>query len=492
MANGQRNPILLVHGWSASYKSFVPIQSWLTTQGYATESVYFGQYDSMEDHVTFDDVAVGMHERLQDLVTAGKISLDPFSWDAIVHSTGGPAIRHWLHYYLMDICGGDLSKCPLKRLIMLAPANFGSRLAQQGESALAKIFMGGLAHGFETGKLIVEGLELGSPALWKIAADDLFSEAKFYPVSPDNGPFVFVFSGTDTFGALKGFVASGANENGSDGTVRASAASLNSILIQSQFVSDPAHSTTSVVIQKNTPFAFRLVNGRNHATIASENGAVSPDMAALISRCLAINGQQDYESLRTAFDNETKQVADTVNAEHGVHSFQQIVFRVKDQMGNAVLDYRLDFHVVDRSIRTSTWGEGNEGNLDQLNVYKDETNFLQDHVIAHVQVHTVDASYRTFFIDLDALKELRAMMQKKNPECYIGMNLDAIGRTRNLTYETDKIRYIDVSTPLGDFHGHTIDFFEANTTTLVDITLKSTPGERVVVIFDAPNYPNWP
>jgi hypothetical protein len=75
------------------------------------------------------------------------------------------------------------------------------------------------------------------------------------------------------------------------------------------------------------------------------------------------------------------------------------------------------------------------------------------------------------------------------------MNLDAIGRTRNLTYETDEIRYIDVSTPLGDFHGSTVDFFKANTTTLVDITLRSTPGERVVVIFNAAdpnNFPNWP
>src|SRR5262249_52816477 len=147
---------------------------------------------------TFDDVAVGMHERFQELVSSKRISLAPFSWDAIVHSTGGPPIRHWLNYYLTNIFNGEFSKIPIKRLIMLAPANFGSRLAQQGESSLAKIFMGGLSHGFQTGKLVLEGLELGSPTLWRIADQDLFSNAKFYPVDSDNGPFVFVFSGTDT------------------------------------------------------------------------------------------------------------------------------------------------------------------------------------------------------------------------------------------------------------------------------------------------------
>ena len=493
MANGQRNRILLVHGWSADYRSFLPMQGWLTSQGFDPQTVYFGQYDSMEDHVTFDDMAVGMHARIQELADNGQISLAPFSLDAVVHSTGGPAIRHWLNYYLRNICKGDFSKCPLKRLIMLAPANFGSRLAQQGESALAKIFMGGLSHGFETGKHVLEGLELGSPTLWKIAGQDLFSGTKFYPVDPDKGPFVFVFSGTDTFGKLKGLVASGANEDGSDGTVRASAASLNSILIQSEFITNPARSTTSVTIQRNAPIAFRLVKGRNHATIVSEGGEVDSEVAVLIQRCLQVNDGKGYEALRTAFDAETKQIHEA-EAGNGVHAFQQVIFRVKDQMGNAVLDYRLDFHVVDDTIRSSSWGEGSEGVLDQLRKYIDETNFLQDRVIAHVQKHSVDPSYRTFFINIDALQELRAMMQKKDPKCYIGMNLDALGRTRNLTYETDKIRYINVSSPLGNMNGQTIDFFEPNTSTLVDITLKSTPNDRVVIVWKSSEknkFPSW-
>lgn len=487
------NPILLVHGWSASYQSFMPMQQWLTQQGYQAASVYFGQYDSMEDHVTFDDVAVGMQERIQQLVREGKIKLDPFSLDAIVHSTGGPSIRHWLNYYLRVVCKGDFSKCPIKRLIMLAPANFGSRLAQQGESALAKIFMGGLSHGFETGKHILEGLELGSPILWKIASQDLFSNQKFYPSSPDNGPFVFVFSGTDTFGALKGLVAAGANEDGSDGTVRAGAASLNSILIRSEFLTDPMHSTTSVAFQPNDPFAFRLVQGRNHATIVSENGAIHPEVAALLQRCLAVTDGKSYSDLRTAFDAETQAVAAAV--QKNVHAHQQIAFRVQDQLSNSVTDYRLDFHVVDDTIRTNSWGAGAEQSLDQIKKYIDLTQYLQDNVICHVQTHSVDSSYRTFFVNINELNTLLDKMAQRSPDCYIGMNLDAQGRTRNLTYDTDKIRYINVSRPIGQANGKPVNFFQANTTTLVEITLRSTPTDRVVDVWssaDRDQYPNWP
>jgi hypothetical protein len=101
------------------------------------------------------------------MIDAGTVNLDPFSLDVIVHSTGGPVVRHWLNHYLQDVCGGDLARCPVRSLIMLAPANFGSRLAAQG--------------GFETGKRILEGIELGSPVLWRIAHGDLFTSERRYP-----------------------------------------------------------------------------------------------------------------------------------------------------------------------------------------------------------------------------------------------------------------------------------------------------------------------
>ena len=189
------NPVLILHGWSDNARSFVPLKRWLVAQGRRTEDVFFGNYESMEDHVTFDDLADGLQTRLDALTRLKKITLAPFSIDVIVHSTGGPVIRHWLTHYVRDMCKGDRARCPIARLIMLAPANFGSRLAAQGKTTLAKVFRGGVTHGFMTGRRILEGLELGSPVLWQMAENDLFCGNPIYPVGP-KGPWVFVFSGT--------------------------------------------------------------------------------------------------------------------------------------------------------------------------------------------------------------------------------------------------------------------------------------------------------
>jgi hypothetical protein len=134
--------------------------------------VFLGNYASMRDDVTFDDMSYGLQMRSYDLVkgkkikgnedNSGRFSLNPFSLDVIVHSTGGPVVRNWLSLCLRDVCGGVFEKSPIRHFIMIALANFGSRLAAQGKSTLAKLFKGG----FETGRKILEGLELGSPFLW--------------------------------------------------------------------------------------------------------------------------------------------------------------------------------------------------------------------------------------------------------------------------------------------------------------------------------------
>ncbi len=231
-----------------------------------------------------------------------QFSLAPFSLDLIVHSTGGPVVRHWLNYYLNDVCNGDLEKCPVRSIIMLAPANFGSRLAAQGKSALAKLFKGGVANGFQTGANILDGLELGSPALWRMAHRDLFASRSIYPCVPEKGPFVYIFSGTGTYGDLKGLVAVGANEDGSDGTIRASSASMDSVKITASYTG--AKPDVQAIRQQNSPYAFRLVPGVNHSEIVPRdaNDDQHP-MYPLILKCLAINTSAAYRDLSQVFDD---------------------------------------------------------------------------------------------------------------------------------------------------------------------------------------------
>ena len=55
----------------------------------------------------------------------------------ITHSTGGPVVREWLDRYHAQ--PGTLDACPMSHLVMLAPANFGSALAQLGTRAIVEL-----------------------------------------------------------------------------------------------------------------------------------------------------------------------------------------------------------------------------------------------------------------------------------------------------------------------------------------------------------------
>ena len=100
------NPVLIIHGWSDNYESFKPLKAWFNANGYTAEQVLLGDYESMEDHVTFDDLAVGFQVQLEALIKEGSLPpLRPACLDVVLHSTGGPVFRHWLDHYLNGICG---------------------------------------------------------------------------------------------------------------------------------------------------------------------------------------------------------------------------------------------------------------------------------------------------------------------------------------------------------------------------------------------------
>ncbi len=359
---------------------------------------------------------------------------------------------------------------------MLAPANFGSRLAAQGKSALAMLFKGGVEHGFQTGRQILGGLELGSPELWAMAERDLFSDVRIYPTDPARGPFVFILSGTSTYGHLKGLAAKGANEDGSDGTVRASAAAMNCIRLDIDCL-DPAAPKIAVRMQKNEPFALRLVPDKNHSTLVPDDPAAPHPTFALIQECFAVNDLAGYRQLRQKFE-QANDAFYAAQGDDGVHGYQQFLIHVRDELDNDVTDYRVAFHVIDPTIPHGAWSD--PAVLQGLQRYQEYTTILQEEVIVDVQPHTVNPSYRTFFVNLNRLEALLADLRQKFPQAYIGMNLDATGPTNELTYNTDPLKYLPVEVPIpsGDA-GHHVTFFARNTSTLVDIRIDRIPTDRI-------------
>src|SRR5262249_10001909 len=145
--------------------SFGPLADFLRQHGFKAVSLWLGDYISLEDDVRVEDAAKRMEQVIRD-----KIAHDGLadSFDMIVHSTGALVARQWLsvHY-------PSGRNCPVRRLVMLAPANFGSKLATMGQSMLGRVVKG-WNNWFHTGKEMLTALALGSRFQWDLAQRDLF------------------------------------------------------------------------------------------------------------------------------------------------------------------------------------------------------------------------------------------------------------------------------------------------------------------------------
>jgi len=114
-------PLILIHGWSDSSASFKLLAKIIETQiGRQVQAINLADYVSMDDEVTLYDLAAAM----QAAWLTHKLPTAPNSADIIAHSIGALVIRTWLNYY-------SKTKPPIKNLLLLAPANFGSALAHK-------------------------------------------------------------------------------------------------------------------------------------------------------------------------------------------------------------------------------------------------------------------------------------------------------------------------------------------------------------------------
>ena len=114
---------------------------------------------------------------------------------------------------------GQLAQCPLSHLVMLAPANHGSALAQLGKSRLSRIKS--LFQGVDPGQRVLDWLELGSAGSWALNRSCLDYDGVA------DGVFPFVLTGQSIDRKLYDALNSYTGEAGSDGVVRVASANLN-------------------------------------------------------------------------------------------------------------------------------------------------------------------------------------------------------------------------------------------------------------------------
>lgn len=438
-----RLPIVLLHGYSASERDVRPWRKVLEEAGYDPRTIHLGDYVSQSNEITIKDIAEGFDRALRE--QAGLSAEEPF--DAIVHSTGSLVIREWLATY-------GVRRRRLKRLVGLAPANFGSPLAHRGQSWLSAVFKGERELGpdfMETGHRVLSGLELGSRYTWELAHRDLLGlgEEPVFDESPDS-PFPFVLIGDEDYGAFKRLFI---GDPGSDGTVRWAGAAMNSRKIKIDLTREPGEKEGGWFEPLDwhcVDVPFTLVPGLNHGTIVSDP---SDELVEMVLKALEVADMDQYrawaEAYSTMAGDRLRQVAK--------ERWQQFVVRVVDERGDPVPDYYLEF--------------------------AEDGEILEDFSM-DVHPFIEDASFRCFHVNLSKLKprerkalELR-LTARSGTElvAYHGAGSEVFTRGGELKAGAEDDPAWDARldiTPL--LRDEKVKFFFPYTTTLVEIRLNREP-----------------
>lgn len=368
MASGNNRLVLLVHGWSVhNTNTYGKLADRLEAEARRDanlsldiKQIWLSQYVSFRDEVRLEDVSRAFDAAVRREV--GPFLDQGRRFVCITHSTGGPVVRDWWdRYYVQRPRSGT---CPMSHLIMLAPANFGSALAQLGKSRIGRLKS--WFEGVEPGVRILDWLELGSPESWEL------NQRWFdYPATPSGrkSVFPFVLTGQSIDRSLYDNLNSYTGEMGSDGVVRVAAANLNAthvVLEQEQPTllkdgSRPTYEAKGLKIKavRQAPrTAFALIKGKSHSgkkmgimrSITSDRKA-NPTVDAILA-CLRVETPRDYQRLCADFEALTADVQRSELLEkdgrlllpdryfiHDPHSM--VIFRVRDDFGYLVADFDL-------------------------------------------------------------------------------------------------------------------------------------------------------
>lgn len=333
---------------------------------------------------------------------------------------------------------------------MLAPANFGSPLAHKGRSFIGRVIKGWGEPSFQTGTHILKGLELGSPYTFNLAQRDLFDErSRWYG---RNRILATVLVGNTGFSGISSI----ANEDGSDGTVRISTANLNAARME--IVLDETQQVTAFRERSvNGAIAFGILDRENHSTIAfKDDGPRKSTTGDLIIGALSVT-DDDFGESGTPFPWQTRIDRATPEADTKSHCLQNTVIRLRDNLGQDVHDYFVEFYRKG----------GNDDRFEKA---------LYDRLIGSVHPYEDNPSYRALYLDIKEFDKLRA----RHSIDHLFVSL-----TAHPLYRPDRQPVGYASLPENQTGGLKLTaaqlpgFFKAHRTLLIDITLHRAVDESV-------------
>lgn len=350
--------VVFVHGWSVQHtRTYGGLPARLQQAAEAdglqidVAHLYLGEYISFRDEVRVEDIAHAFDAALRSVLQrAGRRRAV-----CITHSTGGPAVREWLARFH---AGAAAARCPISHLVMLAPANFGSALAQLGKARVGRLKAA--FAGVEPGQRVLDWLELGSAEAWRLNHDAI------HAAGAAAGPWAFVLCGDAIDRKLYDHVNPYTGESGSDGVVRLAAANLNATHLVIRQPPVPAGVSMAdarrrlqplsvVSATRAAPTPFKILPGLAHSgnrigIMGSVAATGDHPTVTAVMRCLRVRDARGYAALARAFDEENaahQAEANRLEVEpvpvlpdrHHIHDpCSQLMLRVRDDHGAVVDD----------------------------------------------------------------------------------------------------------------------------------------------------------
>jgi hypothetical protein len=444
--------VVFVHGWSVtSTDTYGGLPAALVKNAPANldlqiTHLYLGKYISFADEVKVDDIARGMEHALATEVVPKLAKGERFA--CITHSTGGPIVRKWIDRYHH----GKLEKCPLSHLVMLAPANHGSALAQLGKGRLARMKF--FADGVEPGTGVLDWLELGSDQGWEL--NYAWLDYKCVPA----GLYPFVLTGQKIDRSMYDNLNAYTDEAGSDGVVRVAAANMNYGLIRLEQEKDEFK---MIKDDRAARAALGVLPGRSHSggkigilgSVRADDDGSHPTVKWTL-RCLEVGSAADYDQLIKELDDLT---AKTQHEEHEdevkklflfertffTDRYCMMVFKLCDDRENSLVDYDVVF----------TAGP------------KYDPNHLPPGFFVDRQRNLLNPGKLTYYIDYDKMNE---WLSKPELEGKFGVRIGA--------RPSEGFAYYTVAEHQGTFAGLK-KYFAPNQTLMIEVQLKRQVVEGV-------------
>jgi hypothetical protein len=328
------NTVVLVHGYSVrSLSAYGQFPALLVSEGFTPASIELSAFDSLDNNITCDDLALALEEQVTLLESRGQLDVATSAF--VVHSTGAIVTRRWMLNRLKAI------KPLPSHFISLAGANHGSTLAQLGASRLNQIH-DQLQKADGYGQQVLNDLDYGSAFLRLLNREWLTAINKGALET-----FLFSMIGDD-HSDLADQIFWQTKEPACDSTVRVCGGNLNYTWITANPDGNPPMLTPEVM---KVEVPHLVVHGFSHTgdrgIIDSVRSTRDAPFAALMD-ALRVTDQQSYRNLATRWAATTSAWSVQLPDQNS----SLLVFRLTDESGRPITDSVI--FLTDKDAATGT------------------------------------------------------------------------------------------------------------------------------------------